>query len=400
MDKFYRTAFNTHGPDALFAAYRDRLHQQVGNIPFRLAETPLFLDKPLREELARSSSEIVQQLSQPDLMERFKKAIPADKNVPGMDALPNCVQVDYALCQGPDGRLTGRVVELQAFPSLYALMDLKCQVWTEVFQGVPELAGAWHCYLSGTREQALTQLRQAVLGDEDPEHVVLVDIEPDKQKTLPDFAANRMLTGVDWLCITKLKREGNRLFREKDGKRIPVKRIYNRLVFDELDRRPVELSFAWTDPLEVTWCSHPNWYWTWSKFVLPHLRHPAVPVTQYLSDLQAIPADLENYVLKPLFSFAGSGVVVDVTPQAIDAIPAQQRPHWVLQQKVTYVPAVTMPDGTGVKAEVRVMLLRPPHATELKPTQLLVRLSRGKMIGVDHNKDMPWTGGGVGMWHL
>ena len=135
-----------------------------------------------------------------------------------------------------------------------------------------------------------------------------------------------------------------------------------------------------------------------TKFSLPHLDHPAVPKTWYLDELPEIPSDLDDYVLKPLFSFAGSGVKVDVTRADLDAIPADQRHQWVLQRKITYANAITMPEGHGVKAEVRVMLLRPPGAAELEPIIALVRLSRGKMLGVDFNKGLTWVGGSVGMW--
>lgn len=399
MDTLNRAAFNrAYSPD-LFARYRTMLEREVGPVPFRLAETPLFMDAPLRTELARSASEICDQLSQPELLWELRKAIPAHYQVPGMDPLPNCVQVDFALCPGPNGRLTGKLIEMQAFPSLYALMDYKAQAWARVFEDVPGLQGhAWTPYLDTPRSHAVDLMRRTVLGGEDPEQVVLVDITPDLQKTKPDFVATQLLMGVDSVCVTKLIKRGDRLFRHKDGREVPVRRIYNRLVFDELERKNVQVPFGWTDDLDVSWCSHPNWYWVWSKLVLPHLNHAAVPRTTYLSALKDIPADLHNFVLKPLFSFAGTGVVIDVTPADIERIPTWQRDGWVLQEKVTYAHALPMPDGTGVKAEIRVMLMRAPADTALKPLQMLVRLSRGKMIGVDHNKDLAWTGGTVALW--
>ncbi len=202
-------------------------------------------------------------------------------------------------------------------------------------------------------------------------------------------------------------REGRRLFRRVDGRLVPVKRIYNRIVFDELEQKKVELPFRYTDDLDVTWCSHPNWYWTWSKYSLPYLDHPAVPRARYVADLERIPDDLERYVLKPLFSFAGAGVKVDPTRADIEAIPAEDRGKWLVQEKIVYEPALLLPDSVtdgdrsaprGVKAEVRMMFLRAPD--EEKPTLVLnlVRLSRGKMLGVDQNKDFTWVGGSVGIW--
>jgi hypothetical protein len=170
------------------------------------------------------------------------------------------------------------------------------------------------------------------------------------------------------------------------------------MVFDELEVKKAVIPFNWNEELDLTWCSHPNWYWTWSKFALPSLTHPAVPQARFLSDITELPADLTRYVLKPLFSFAGAGVVVDVTDEDIQKIPFEQRANWVLQEKITYADAIKMPDGNGVKAEVRVMLARPPNGNDLIPVICLVRLSRGKMLGVDFNKGLTWVGGSVGIW--
>jgi hypothetical protein len=237
------------------------------------------------------------------------------------------------------------------------------------------------------------------VGDEDPAHVVLLDLHPEKQKTVPDFVATKLLLGVDAICPTKLVVEGRKLFREVDGKRVPVRRIYNRVVFDELERAQVELPFRYTDDLDVHWVSHPNWYWTISKFSLPLLRHPSVPQARTLRELGAdVPADLSGHVLKPLFSYAGAGVKVDVERADLDAVPEEQRDGWLLQEKITYHPGIRMPDGQGVKAEVRMMFLRRDADPKPELVLNLVRLSRGKMLGVDQNRDLTWVGGSVGLF--
>ena len=316
-----------------------------------------------------------------------------------MVELPNCVQVDFALVKGDDGQLTGRVVELQAFPSLYALIALFGEAWAEQLNQMPGLQANWSCFLDMDRPQALDLMKRTIVGDCDPSEVVLVDLEPETQKTSPDFVATRLLFGVDAVCVTKLEVEGKKVFRRKpDGTRLQVKRIYNRMVFDELEVKKAHIPFKWNDDLELTWCSHPNWYWVWSKFSLPHIDHVAVPRARYLSQIQGIPENLDRYVLKPLFSFAGAGVVIDVTRESIEKVPADQRDKWVLQDKIAYADAIRMPDGNGVKGEVRVMLLRPLGEKKLTPIIDLVRLSRGKMLGVDFNKGLTWTGGSVGMW--
>jgi hypothetical protein len=407
MDPAVRDLFNHHDCQAVFTDYRDRLYAKLGGpFPFRLAETPLFLTPTLRDHLQTAALEIAGQLSRPDTAAALKKAIPARYDVPGMDALPHCVQVDFAICRDEHGELCGRVVELQAFPSLYALETVEADMWSAALQRVPQLARPWTCFFRD-RERAMALMRTSILGGEDPREVALVDFKPETQKTSPDFAATKLLFDVDSVCVTDLIKEGKRLYRMKDGQRVRVKRIYNRMVFDELEVKKVAVPFSWNEELDVTWCSHPNWYWAWSKFSLPFLDHEAVPRTRYLSDFTEAPSDLERFVLKPLFSFAGSGVVVDVTREEFDKVPAALRPSYLLQHKVEYAWAIRMP-GTNVgdelgshnavKAEVRVMLMRGGDDDPLEPLLPLVRLSRGKMLGVDQNRDMTWVGGSVGIW--
>lgn len=405
MDKTLRAAFNRVYSEDLYARYRASLDPAIGPFPFRVAETPLFLDARLRQHLERAALEIVEQLSRPEAIAKMKRAIPPRYRAPGMTPLPDCVQVDFALCKDEKGDFCGRVVELQAFPSLSAMEIFEADAWADALRGAG-LNAEYTCFFagprSGDREDAMQLLRGSILGPCSVEETVLVDLCPDKQKTAPDFRATKKLVGIDAVCVTKIKKEGRRLVREKDGKWIPIRRIYNRLVFDEIERKQVHVPWDWSDELDVTWCSHPNWYWVWSKFSLPHIHHPCVPQARYLSDLPELPADLTQYVLKPLFSFAGSGVVVDVTKASIDAVPRERRPYYLLQSKIEYAWAIEAPDGTGVKAEVRMMLLRRGTGKPLEALLPLVRLSRGKMLGVDQNKasESKWTGGSVGMWSL
>lgn len=399
MEPSFRRDFNAaYGPD-FYRKYLDRFERRVGcKIPFRVAETPLFFTRALRDRLERSANEIVQQISNPALIEKLKAAIPPALDVPGMDPLPNCVQVDFAITRGADGELEGKVVELQAFPSLYALMVVQAEVMSEMLAEMPGLDRRWSIYFSGLDRASFTEhFRRAVLADEAPENVVLLDLDPPSQKTYPDFLATKELTGIDSICPTTLIRDGRKLLRKVDGRLVQVRRIYNRIVFDELEVKKVELPFKYTDDLDVSWCSHPNWYWTWSKYTLPTIDHPAVPRARTVASLDRIPDDLERYVLKPLFSFAGSGVNVDPTRADIDAIPAEQREGWLLQEKITYEPALIMPTGEGVKGEVRMMFLRAPGDVAPKLVLNLVRLSRGKLLGVDQNRDLTWVGGSVGI---
>lgn len=402
MHPTYRDAFDSAYTDDFYRDYLAALEQRLGvPIPFRVAETPFFIPRELRDRLAANARGVLDEVLRSDNVAKMKLAIPAHFDVPHMDAAPHCVQVDFAITEREDGTLDGKVVELQAFPSLYALMVIQRQVIVERMRAkMPGLDRDFSIYFGGLDEAGfVTRLREAIVADEDPEHVVLLDLHPEQQKTLPDFVATKQLLGVDSVCPTKLVREGARLYRDVGGKRVPIKRIYNRVVFDELERSEVELPFRYTDELDVRWFSHPNWYWTISKYSLPLLRHASVPQARTLRELgRAVPEDLSNYVLKPLFSFAGAGVKVDVERADLDAVPEDQRDGWLLQEKITYHPGIRMPDGNGVKAEVRMMFLRRDQDAKPELVLNLVRLSRGKMLGVDQNRDLTWVGGSVGLF--
>jgi hypothetical protein len=402
MDPRYRPLYNAAYTDAFYAELLKRLETRVSSpIPYRVAETPFFIPDALRDRLAASARGILAEITEPGLIAKMKAAIPKELDTPGMTAAPDCVQIDFAITRREDGELDGKVVELQAFPSLYAMMTLKLEVISELMrEKMPGLDRPWSIFYDGLDTKSFVErFRRAVVADHDPEEVVLLDLDPEQQKTYPDFVATRLLIGVEAVCPSKLLRQGNKLFRDKDGRRVPVKRIYNRIVFDELERAQIELPFKYTDELDVTWCSHPNWYWVLSKYTLPFVRHPAVPRARTLTEIgKDVPQNLEDYVLKPLFSFAGAGVKVDVTKADLDAVPASQRDGWLLQEKITYHPGILMPDGNGVKAEVRMMFLRTPDEPAPRLALNLVRLSRGKMLGVDQNKNLTWVGGSIGLF--
>ena len=399
MDPALRRAFNAGFSDAFYTAYQDRLLREVGLPPFRLAETPLFLTPELRDLLARSAREILALLSRPEAIERMRAAIAPAFDAPGMDDLPSVAQLDFAIVRGQGGRLEGRIVELQGFPSLYAFTLVQARVFFEMLRALPGLDREYSLFFEELDlERAVALLRRTLVGDEDPETCVLLELDPPGQKTFVDFAATQKLCGIDYVCATELLREGRRLYRNKDGRRVPVRRIYNRIVFDELERKRMELPFRFTDELEVSWCPHPNWYWVWSKYSLPQLSHPAIPRARLLSEALAAGEPLEGKVLKPLFSFAGSGVKVEPTAADVAAIAPDERAHWLLQDRIEYARALEMPSGDGVAAEVRVMCLRPPGEPTPRPMWNLARLSRGKMMGVDQNKDLTWVGSSVGIW--
>jgi hypothetical protein len=395
MDERFRQLFNSQFTPAVYDRYVRELSRRLDStFEFRLAETPLFLPDDFKQKATDSARAIVEQLSDPALIERMKAAIPERWNTPGMDALPNLAQVDFAVVR-ENGTLVPKLIELQGFPSLTSLQVIQRDVWKETLAEMNGLDVAWSCWYSGyDREAFLDLARRTIVGVHDPAEVILMDLDPPRQKTWPDFAATKLLFGVDPVDPATLVRRGRRLFRA-DG--TPVRRIYNRVVFDELIQKGTQLPFDYREELDVEWAPHPNWYWVWSKYSLPFLRHPSVPRATFVSDLGRIPDDLSGYVLKPLFSFAGGGVNIEPTRADIDAIPASERHAWCLQEKIEYEPALQAADGGGVKMEIRLMFLRPDDEPKPILAQNLVRLSRGKMLGVDFNKQFTWVGSSVAL---
>lgn len=395
MDARFRTLFNSQFTPELYESYQRELSQSLGaTFEFRLAESPVFLPDDFKAKAVAGANAILGQLSDPENLERMKRAIPARWDTPGMDALPNFAQVDFAVVRDADGTLVPKLIELQGFPSLTALQVAQRDAWTNTLAKMDGLDVAWSCWFSGyDREAFLDLARRTIVGMHDSAEVVLLDIEPARQKTYTDFAATKKFFGVDAVDPRELTKRGDQLFR--GGTR--VRRIYNRIVFDELEKRQIDMPFDYRDPLDVEWAPHPNWYWVWSKYSLPFLRHESVPRATFLSDLDAVPDDLSRFVLKPLFSFAGGGVNVEPTRADVDAIPQSERPNWCLQEKIEYEPALQAVDGGGVKIEIRMMFLRPDDEPKPILAQNLIRLSRGKMLGVDFNKQFTWVGSSIGL---
>jgi hypothetical protein len=402
MDLRFRSIFNRAYAPEISDSYQRDLSRRLGcEIPFRLAETPVFLPPDLVDRLGRAGSEIIGQLSEPARLAALKKAIPEAWDAPGMDALPNFAQVDFAVVREDDGSLAPRLIELQGFPSLTAFEVAQYDSWAGRLSEIPGLDSDWTCWFSGLgREGFLALARRTILGSHRPEDVILMDLDPPSQKTFPDFAATKGFFGVEPVCATALVKEGRKLYRRlsEGGRLVPVERIYNRVVFDELLRKDWALPFDFRDELDVEWAPHPNWYWAWSKFSLPFLDHPAVPKATLLADMGQMPSELSRFVLKPLFSFAGGGVNVEPSPADLERVPEKERRQWCLQEKIAYTSALAAADGGGVKVEIRLMFLRPDDEPVPVLAQNLCRLSRGKMHGVDFNKDFSWVGSSVGVW--
>ncbi|QJD79852.1 hypothetical protein [Spirosoma rhododendri] len=395
MIQSVRHEYNAAFSPERYQAFLDAIeHDLPGQLDFRVAETPVFVPKQLTDKLRRACDDIVDVITRDDFKALTDKAIPTGQLVPNEgDDHTQFLAVDFAVCRDEAGELTPQLIELQGFPSLYCFQPYLAGQFRAHFPIPDNLS---HLFNVDTNEQYIDRLREMIVGDLNPEEVILLEIYPEKQKTRIDFALTEQYLGVKAVCLTKIQKQGRQLVYERDGRTVPIKRIYNRLIFDDLQNFPdLTTEFHLTDAdVDVEWVGHPNWFFRISKYMLPLLDSPFVPASHYLSDLTEYPADLNNYVLKPLFSFAGSGVNLHVTPADLDAIPESQRHGYLLQRKVQYDPVIQSPDGQ-VKCEIRMLFIWPK--TDPRPTLLtnLSRLSRGEMIGVRFNKDFDWVGGTV-----
>ena len=381
-----RQQFNANFTPEKYQTLLRLMEERCGTpVKFQLSETPCFFPKPLLDQMSQYGEELIRQLGGLEYRKASFEAIPPDYNVPREAPHPMFIQVDFGLVRDASGKLQPKLVELQGFPSLYAYQAMLSQTYIEVF----ELDENMQYLLGGLDWEAYKKLlRRAIVGDQNPQNVILMEIDPQHQKTLPDFLLTEKLLGIATVSITDIEKRGNELFYESEGKRIPIRRIYNRAIVDELVRKKLKLSFNFTDELNVEWAGHPNWYFRMSKFSLPFLRHECVPKTSFLDRVEPLPQDLENYVIKPLFSFAGLGVILNPTKEDLANIPKEKRSQYILQERMQFEPVIETPMG-GTKAEIRIMYI---WLDELLPVMTIVRMGRGLMMGVDHNKNMQWVG--------
>ncbi|MEO5891790.1 MAG: hypothetical protein ABIQ31_16200 [Ferruginibacter sp.] len=391
MQKELRRRFNDNFSEEKYQAYLIKLESlHPGALDFRNAETPVFVPKDFTKKMLDACEDIIDVIVDPRFKSLTERAIPKDVAVANETEYSDFIAFDFGVCENEEGALEPQLIEMQGFPTIFAFQAFHTAI-TETYSEMPATHSA---YLNGYEESTYIELlKDIVVGDMDPANVILLEIYPDQQKTRIDFYCTEDLLGVKTVCLTKLIGEGSKLFYDRDGEKTQVKKIYNRLIFDDLhQQKDLGNIIDFNHPWEVEWVSHPNWFYRISKYTLPLIRNPFVPPTFYLNEIREIPADLHNYVLKPLFSFAGMGVVIDVTQADIDNVKDPQ--NWILQKKVKYADAIETPEEPA-KAEIRLFYFWKKGWARPVGVHNLARLSKGKMIGTRYNKDKEWVGGSV-----
>lgn len=387
-----RETFNNNFTEKKYHEFLEDLNQKhPGQIEFRVAETPIFIPKSFTAKMLDACESIVDIIKDPDFKVMTERAIPDGERVSGDDGFPEFIAFDFGVCINDRGEYEPQLIEMQAFPTLFGFQVY----YPEVLEKHFDIPSNFSHYLGGYHKDSyLDLLKKIILNGHQPEHVILLEVKPHEQKTRIDFYCTQDYLGIPIVCLTELIAEGKNLFYKKDGKKIPVKRIYNRIIFDDLAHIKDGLGpvIDITQPYDVEWAPHPNWFYRVSKFTLPYINHPYVPETLFLNEISQLPAALENYVLKPLFSFAGQGVIIDVKRDDIQKIDNPE--NWILQRKVHYADVIQTPD-IPAKAEIRIFYFWDKNSERPVPVCNLARLSKGKMIGVRYNMDKEWVGGSV-----
>ena len=385
-----RSEFNKDFSQAKYEAYmKDVEGVHPGALEFRNAETPVFVGKEFKNQMLEACEDIIDVITAPNFKKLTERSIPSNLLVPGEDEHTQFIVFDFGVCTNAEGKLEPQLIEMQGFPTLYGFQAFHSEL-TAAYADVPE---NYSSYLNGyTKTTYIELLKEIVVGNHEPESVVLLEIYPEKQKTRIDFYATQQLLGIKIVCLTKLIAKGRDLYYREGINEIKIKRIYNRLIFDDLNSQEdlgeiIDLTRAY----DVEWVPHPNWFYRISKFTLPFIDNKFVPETFFLNEV-TIPLNLDEYVLKPLFSFAGMGVIIDVTQADIDAIKDPE--NWILQRKVNYASIIQTMDEPA-KAEIRLFYFWKNDWPRPVGVHNLARLSKGKMIGTRYNKDKTWVGGTV-----
>ena len=413
-----RRRFNSSfQPDAYLRFQEDLASRCGGSIQFRVAETPIFVPASLLQELTTQGARLADALiADSGYLHQAKQAIPRRFDIPFQTENPHFLTADFALVRNEVGELEPRLVEIQAFPSIFALQVEICRSYRSAF-GIPQ---ELRHLLGGLTEAAYWNLLgRTVLGLHHPENVVLAEVSPLQQKTYPDFYLTSQKLGIPIVDIAQIEPVGKKLhYRNHKGRLTPIHRIYNRAIADEMIGKRVHLRFGLEEEWDVEWAGHPNWYFLISKFSIPHLFRKGfavVPPGVFLDDFLAGPGRealsragvrlpkgdngdqiYDELLLKPLFSFAGRGIEFEPSQARLETIPPAERSAYLVQQRMRFEPTIETPFGM-TQAEIRILYLW-PDAGDLTPAISLVRLGRGRMMGVDHNKNKEWVGGSAAFY--
>ncbi len=392
MIPLYRKQFNAEFNETKYQEYLNYINALYPNsVGFRIAETPIFLPATFKIQLLEVGDYVCSQILAADFTSKTEKSLRNTSITPNEIGLPECIVMDFAIANNDQNEIVPALIELQGFPSLFAFEVLQDEALRNSYT-IPENVTP---YLNGYTKEKYQRHLSTIIKGEQGEHTVLLELYPEQQKTRIDFYCTQHYLAIPVVCITEIFKKGNSLYYQREGIDIKIDRIYNRIVADELKKQSAEINekaaILYTD-LDVRWVTHPNHFFRISKYLLPFLQHDWIPKTEFVDQIESIPHHLENYILKPLFSFAGQGVIIDV--QSSDFVSITDPENWIMQEKVTYALCIATPDGFA-KAEIKLFYFWNKPTQKYIATLNLCRLSKGKMIGVNYNQTATWVGGSL-----
>ena len=384
-----RKQFNINFSENHYRLFLNTLEQNCGIKPdFRVAETAVFIDDFFKDKMLETCENIIDFILDDNFKNLTNNSIPNEFNLPNENEKPEMLVFDFGICRNSNNELEPQLIEMQGFPSVYGLQVMINDAMHSIYN-IPE---NWSSFLNGYNKSTYIQLlKEIIFSNIHPENVILLEIEPEKQKTKIDFYCLEKLLGIKTICLKDVISEIDDLYYLNNEKKIKIERIFNRIVFDDLKNHDLTNCIDLKKSYNVEWCPHPNWFYRISKYTLPFLDDPYIPKTYFLNEITQ-PLNLEEYVLKPLFSYAGMGVKIDVNQEDIDAIPDPE--NWILQQKVNYADIIETPDGNA-KAEIRLFYFWKKEWKRPIAVHNLARLSKGKMIGTRYNENENWVGGTI-----
>ena len=226
MDPRLRAAFNADfTPEKYSALVRCVNESEKWPADFRISETPIFLTREFTDEVTRAASEIIAATRTPEFVKHSATAVPKDLEVPNESAHPSFHVVDFAICAEED-RLVPRLIELQAFPSLFGFQLVLLDCFRKAYPVIPR---NWTSSFGGIKDDTYLEiLRRTIIADSPLESVVLLEIQPEKQITRVDFAATETFFGIRPVCVTKIKKRSRQLFYDRDGREVRIERAVAR----------------------------------------------------------------------------------------------------------------------------------------------------------------------------
>lgn len=362
--------------DKEFPGYRD----------FKIAEIPVFLDNELKSKLLMAGNTCLDVILAPDFIQ---KNMGSEFQFGQKNSKPDFICLDFAITLNEHDEFIPKLIEAQGFPTLLGFQ----QYLTGKFKKHCQIPSGFTSHFNRINAFHFSEKIGSILkqyGDD----TVLLEAYPEKQRTRLDFKLTEAYWGIKTVCLSQIEANSGKLYYKTGDNLKPINAIYNRVIIEEVVKTYPELltKIELLKEVEVSWISHPDWYYLISKAALPLFKGPYVPSSKIFYKGDDIPENLEDYILKPLFEYGGDGVQLDLNQSIFES--CLENVPYLLQQKVRYADCILLPNGQKRKAEIRLIYGQEP--SKKRPTLLanLTRLSDSGWMNTSQNFT-DFTGGSI-----